>query len=277
MTSGMTSSEGRKNSAPRPDAGDLAVTTAGAVATLWLNRPTKRNAVTYEMWNGIAAQCRNLAGESDVRVLVIRGVGDHFCAGADITGLGGPDPAAYQAANRAADDAIAAFPKPTIAFVSGSCVGGGSEIAVACDLRIADTTARFGITPARLGIVYPAFAVERVVRLIGPAATKHLLYSAELIDADRALRVGLVDEVHAPDEAAARLEQFTRLLATERSLLSQMASKEMVDAAATDGLIDVELSRRWGAEVAATAESAEGIAAFVEHRSPQFTWTPPAG
>ena len=91
-----------------------------------------------------------------------------------------------------------AFPKPSIAVITGACVGGGTEIAVACDLRLADTTSRFGITPARLGIVYPASATARVVRLIGPSATKHLLFSAELIDVDRALRIGLVDEVHDP-------------------------------------------------------------------------------
>jgi enoyl-CoA hydratase/carnithine racemase len=272
----MTSSVDEPNAAPPVDAGDLAVTTAGSVATLWLNRPDKRNAVTHGMWEGMAAHCRELAERADVRALVIRGAGGHFCAGADITGLGGPDPASYQAANRAADDAIAAFPKPTIAFVTGSCVGGGSEIAVACDLRLADATARFGITPARLGIVYPAFAVERVVRLIGPAATKHLLYSAELIDADRALRIGLIDEVHPPAEAAARLEQFTQLLAHERSLLTQMASKQMVDAVANLGAIDPALSRHWGAELASSAESAEGIAAFLERRAPRFTWAPPA-
>ena len=127
------------------------------------------------------------------------------------------------------------FPKPSIAVITGACVGGGTEIAVACDLRLADTTSRFGITPARLGIVYPASATARVVRLVGPSATKHLLFSAELIDVDRALRIGLVDEVHDPAQLDDRLRQLSELMANERSLLTQMASKEIVDALAADG------------------------------------------
>ena len=259
-----------------PDTDEAVVVTSdGAAATLWLNRPAKRNAVTHAMWKGVAGACEALAADPAVRVLVVRGVGDHFCAGADIGELGTIDPVAYQAATRAAEEGLAGFPKPTVAFVTGSCVGGGAEIAIACDLRIADTTARFGITPARLGIVYPSFAIERAVRLLGPAATKHLLYSAELIDTERALRIGLVDEVHEPTAAAERLAGFTRLLAEERSALTQQASKQLVDAVVADGGIEPALARRWAAEVAASPDPAEGAAAFAERRPPRFTWVAP--
>ena len=254
----------------------VAVTCDGAVATLWLNRPAKRNAVTHAMWSQIAAACPDLGADPAVRVLVVRGVGDHFCAGADIAELGTVDPGAYSAATRSAEDALASFPKPTIAFVTGSCVGGGAEIAIACDLRIADGTARFGITPARLGIVYPSFAIERAVRLLGPSATKHLLYSAELVGPERALRIGLVDEVHEPAAAPGRLADLTRLLAEERSALTQQASKQLVDAVVESGSIDPALSRRWAAEVAASGDPAEGAAAFAERRPPRFTWDRPS-
>ena len=263
---------------PAPPTTDeqVAVTTEGPVATLWLNRPAKRNALTHAMWQGIATACEGPLARPEVRVLVVRGVGDHFCAGADIGELSSIEPAAYLAATRAAEDGLAAVAKPTIAFVTGSCVGGGAELAIACDLRVADTTARFGITPARLGIVYPSFAVERAVRLLGPSATKHLLYSAELIDVDRALRIGLVDEVHEPSAAEARLDALTTLLATERSALTQQASKQLVDAVVRDGAIPPELTRRWAAEVAASADQSEGVAAFAERRPPRFTWEGPA-
>jgi enoyl-CoA hydratase/carnithine racemase len=181
---------------------------------------------------------------------------------------------AYKRANEAADAALAAFSKPSLAVITGACVGGGTEIAVACDLRLADSTSRFGITPARLGIVYPASATARVVRLIGPSATKHLLFSAELIDVERALRIGLVDEVHAPDALDDRVAELTALLAGQRSLLTQMASKEIVDALSSDGRVDPELERRWGRAVATSGDPAEGVAAFAERRSPEFTWTP---
>ena len=253
----------------------VAVTTAGPVATLWLNRPAKRNAVTAEMWRGIARACDDLRSWREVRLLVVRGVEEHFCAGADIGERGTVDPDEYLAATRAAENGLHEFPKPTVAFIRGSCVGGGAEIAIACDLRICDTTARFGITPARLGIVYPPFAIERAVRLLGPSATKHLLYSAELIDAERALRIGLVDEVHEPEAAEERLDAFTLLLATERSALTQQASKQLVDAVVSHGAIPHSLARRWAAEVAASPDQAEGAAAFAERRAPRFTWDHP--
>ena len=236
------------------------------IATLWLDRPAKRNAVTYDMWIGIAAHCERLAADDAVRLLVVRGAGDHFCAGADIAGMGDVSGGAYKRANEAADAALAAFPKPSIAVITGACVGGGTEIAVACDLRLADTTSRFGITPARLGIVYPASATARVVRLIGPSATKHLLFSAELIDAERALRIGLVDEVHDPAVLADRVRELTVLMAGERSLLTQMASKEIVDSLAADDRVDPEVEERWSRVAAAGSDPAEGVAAFVERR-----------
>lgn len=251
------------------------MTRSGGVAVLWLNRPAKRNAVTHAMWRGIADACAELAGDRDVAVVVVRGVGDHFCAGADIGERGTIDAEDYLAATRAAEAGLAELAQPVVAFVTGACVGGGAEIAVACDLRISDTTARFGITPARLGIVYPSFAIERVVHLIGPAATKHLLFSAELIDAERALRIGLVDEVHEPAAAEERLTAFTQLLATERSSLTQQASKELVNAVVRDGRIDAAITRRWADEVAASPDQAEGAAAFAERRPPRFTWRAP--
>ncbi len=194
----------------------LVVTHDGPIATLWLNRPEKRNAVTKAMWEGIAAICADLATDRNVRVLVVRGAGDHFCAGADIGELAVSE-ASYAAANAGADHALGSFPKPTVAFIRGSCVGGGTQIAIACDVRIADTSAVFGITPARLGIVYPAFGVDRAVRLLGPSATKHLLFSAELIGWERALRIGLVDEVHEAGRRR-RADRRVRDVARDRAV-----------------------------------------------------------
>lgn len=272
---GVSTSPDRIVPAPPDGSGDVAVTVDGAVATLWLNRPAKRNSVTYEMWSAIETGCRRLADVPAVRVLVVRGTGDHFCAGADIGGLGAAAPSDYHERNAAAHEALATFPKPTIAFVAGSCVGGGAQIAAACDLRIADTSSRFGITPARLGISYPAFGVERIVRLVGPAAAKHLLFTAEIIDPARAVRIGLVDEVHEPAAAIDRLAELTMRLTTERSLLTQMASKEMVDEVVEHGRVDPATEARWRVVVDAAADLPEGIAAFLERRDPTFTWTPP--
>jgi len=153
-------------------------------------------------------------------------------------------------------------------------VGGGCEIAIACDVRIADTTARFGITPARLGALYPEFALERLVALVGPSSAKHLLFTGELFDAPTALGMGLVNEVHQPEPARARLGAVTDTLAHRRSQLSLQGTKAMVDAAAAGG-IPAELAGRWFAEMAAGPDMSEGIAAFGEGREPHFSWTRP--
>lgn len=255
------------------DAGELAVTVADGVATLWLNRPAKRNAVTNAMWRGIGDHVRALRDEPGIRALVLRGAGDHFCAGADIGGLAEMPLRDYHENNQWADESLACFPKPTIAFITGSCIGGGAELASCCDLRIAATGSVFGITPARLGIVYPPYALERVTHLIGPSAAKHLLFTGEIIDADRALRIGLVDELVPAERAEGRLAELLAVL-SERSLLTQVATKEMVDAIADHGTIPAGLTDRWHDIIEASPDQAEGIAAFGERRAPRFSWSP---
>jgi enoyl-CoA hydratase/carnithine racemase len=111
------------------------------------------------------------------------------------------------------------------------------------------------------------------VKLTGPSAAKHLLYSAELIPAERALRIGLIDELHEPDEAVTRLRAFVTLLAEERSLLTQAASKEMIDAVVADGRVGDASAARWAAELADADDPKEGVAAFLQRRPPRFTWT----
>jgi enoyl-CoA hydratase/carnithine racemase len=204
----------------------------------------------------------------------VRGAGDHFCAGADIDGLRWDD-AAYQRVNLEAAAALADFPNPSIAFVRGSCIGGGVQIAAACDVRLADTTARLGITPARLGIIYPPPSLQRLLELVSPSSAKHLLFSAELIDAARALRIGLLDEVHEPDDAEERLAAFATRLAEQRSQLTQQASKAMIDSLQATGGVDEDLARRWADELATADDPGEGVAAFLEHRPPRFSWSRP--
>jgi enoyl-CoA hydratase/carnithine racemase len=145
---------------------------------------------------------------------------------------------------------------------------------VACDLRFADAGARFGITPARLGLVYPSFALERVVRLIGASATKYLLFSAELIDATDALRIGLVDEVVEHD-LETRVTDFAKMLSS-RSLLTQQAVKAMVASLSERGEIDRGVNSFWLSQLRGSPDVAEGIAAFRERRAPRFTWRGPS-
>lgn len=252
---------------------DLTVSVAGAVGTITLARPGKRNAVTYDMWVALGDACRTLAADPTVRVIVLRGAGDHFCAGADITELLAPRPAgaaSFMDANMAAEHALATLPKPVIAVVQGDCIGGGAALAIDCDLRLVVEGARFGITPAKLGIVYPPASLERAVRLLGPAA-KRLLYTGDLIDAEEALRIGLADELLAADAVEARLAELCTTLA-QRSLLTQAATKEMIAAITEHGVVSADLADSWAREVAVSGEMAEGVAAFTERRAPVFPW-----
>lgn len=249
----------------------------GAVATIWLDRPAKRNAMTYAMWRSLRDVCGELAVDAGVRVVIVRGTGGHFCAGADIGELHAPravgEPS-FMEMNMAAEAALAGLPKPTIALIDGDCIGGGCAIAIDCDLRIATRAARFGITPARLGVVYPPASVERVVDLLGPANAKHLLFTGELVDVDRAVRMGLVGEVH--DDIAAASERVAALAAdmAQRSALTQAASKAMIAAIARMGAVPVEMAYHWSEESQRSGESLEGAAAFAAKRAPSFRWMP---
>ncbi|RFU83156.1 enoyl-CoA hydratase/isomerase family protein [Streptomyces triticagri] len=241
-------------------------TVAEGVATVVIDHPAKRNAMTDAMWAALPPLLDGLAADPAVRALVLTGAGDTFCAGADISGLGQPGGAAQELAVRA-EDALAAFPKPTLAAVRGYCVGGGSQLAAACDLRFAEEGASFGVTPAKLGIVYPASSTARLAALVGPATAKFLLFSGELIDAARALRTGLVDELWPADQLDKRVGEFTRTLVA-RSQLTQAAAKEFADGR-------VEQAAYWAEQARTGGDTAEGVAAFLERRAPRFTWTPP--
>lgn len=253
----------------------IRVTRDGAVATITLNRPAKRNAMNYAMWSRLERAAVDLGSDHDVRVAVLRGAGEHFCAGADITELNVPrgfGERSFAQVNIDAEDALANVPKPTVAFISGDCIGGGCALAIDCDLRISTADARFGITPAKLGIVYPASSLERVTRLLGPAVTKRLLFTGDLIDAEEALRIGLVDEVVDVGDGEERLATLTGVLAS-RSLLTQAATKSMVAEILAHGEVPETVRGEWDEISAHAHELGEGIAAFVQRRAPHFTWS----
>ncbi|MEV5882267.1 enoyl-CoA hydratase/isomerase family protein [Streptomyces sp. NPDC052020] len=239
----------------------------GSVATVVIRHPAKRNAMTAAMWRALPPLLDELAADPAVRALVLTGADGTFCAGADIATLRGSAQEA-QGLAVAAEEALAAFPKPTLAAVRGHCVGGGAQLAAACDLRFAEEGALFGVTPAKLGVVYSASATRRLVALVGPATAKYLLFSAELIDAQRALRTGLVDEVVPEGELGKRVAKFTRILVS-RSQLTQAAAKEFAN-----GRTDRDAY--WAGQADASGDTAEGVAAFLERRQPRFTWSTPA-
>ncbi|WP_324276482.1 enoyl-CoA hydratase/isomerase family protein [Blastococcus brunescens] len=243
---------------------------------LTIDRPEKRNAMTAAMWAALPGVLEPLADDAGVRVLVVTGSGPAFCAGADISDLlSGPDPddpmAEVRRDNLAAQEALRRFPKPTVAMIRGHCIGGGVEIAACCDLRFADPTAVFGVTPAKVGIVYTPSSTKALIDLIGPSMAKYLLFSGELIDAPTALRAGLVDRVVEAEHLEAEVGRFADVLAS-RSALTQRSTKEVI-AALASGDDGEAVAGRFYRETVRAGELAEGVSAFAERRPPRFRWS----
>jgi len=248
----------------------------GPAAVLTINRPERLNALTYRMFAGLPGLLAEAAALPGVRVLVVRGAGTRsFSAGADIAEFAAvrstpEQAAAYDEAVLAAEKALASFPAPTIAAVHGYCYGGGCGVALACDMRFAARAARFAITPAKLGLVYPLRSTKRLVDLVGPSRAKIMLMAGDDYDAPRARDLGLVDEVF-DDPAAldAGVREFTALLAS-RSAVTQRAVKETV-ARIVDGVsADDESHAALRAAALASGDFAEGVRAFLERRPPRF-------
>lgn len=273
--------------------GTVRIDTAAArpgVATIVIETAGKRNAVSARMWAQFAPLLDGLANDPAVKVLVVRGAGSDFSAGADIADLdailgdavsdadgadgsrpdgGRADGLTDGGVMTEAENALAAFPKPTIAAIDGYCVGGGWELAGACDIRICSDRSTFGITPSRLGIVYPRSGLERVVAIVGPAVAKHLLFTGELVTAEVALGWGLVTKMLPAYAFWDAAYEFAEALAG-RSQYSIRAMKEIVDAIAA-GRGDVgAIVDRW--LTTASDDRAIGVKAFRTKRPPRFTW-----
>lgn len=255
--------------------GSVRVEAAGAIATIVIENPGKRNAVNADMWARFEPVLADLAADASVSVVVFRGAGTDFSAGADIADLDRilpetPPPGSPEGGiMTAAENAIAAFPKPTIAAIDGYCVGGGWEIAGACDIRIASERSTFGITPSRLGIIYPVSGIERVIAIAGPAVAKHLLYTGELFPAEAALQCGLITKLLPTEGFWDAANEFTRVLAS-RSQYSIRAMKELVDAIVAGSTDIGGIAAKWNA--AASEDRSIGMAAFLAKRAPEFTW-----
>jgi enoyl-CoA hydratase/carnithine racemase len=172
-----------------------------------------------------------------------------------------------------ADHAISAVRKPTIALVDGACMGGGWQIASACDFVVASERSVFAITPAKLGVIYPRVGIERLVRQVGPDRAKFILFSGQKFSASRAEALGLVAETVADTEFADRSRSIVASL-TKRSQFSIHTIKRLIDLREVDA---ADIEREWAAAWAATTDGPDlgiGVAAFLDREQPRFTWRP---
>jgi enoyl-CoA hydratase/carnithine racemase len=252
----------------------LRVERRGPVAELVLDRPEKQNALSRAMWRSLPEVCDGLDGDPAVRVVVVRGEPPAFSAGADIAEFGEvfADMASAHAYNelvQAALGRIERLTKPTIAQIAGSCIGGGCALAAACDLRFAADDARFGITPARLGLAYSLGDVKRLMGLVGASRAKDLLFSGRLVDAAEALRIGLVDRVVPSGELAGAVDGYAQTLAAA-SGNSQLLLKQLVHMVLDGTVQETEASRGLRDGAVDHPDFSEGRRAFLEKRRPRF-------
>jgi enoyl-CoA hydratase/carnithine racemase len=246
-----------------------------SVAVVTLNRPARRNAVSLAMWHDLRRIFCELSEDPDLRLVILTGAGGHFCAGADISefsAVRGDSAAgrAYEEAVEGCYEALSGLGKPTIAAVSGSCVGGGCALAMACDFRIADDTARFGIPAARLGVIYSVRECRMLLALVGLAAAKRVLFDGEIAGIEEAMRLGLVDGMAGGDVVQAAVDFAGPMRAN--APLSIAGAKLILNALARDDVeakteaIEALMQRALESE-----DYKEGARAFMEKRRPTFT------
>jgi enoyl-CoA hydratase/carnithine racemase len=253
--------------------GALVLSIKGPLATLVLTRPRARNALNRAMWRAIPEIAQRLAKDRSVRVLMLRGAGGDFASGADVSEFGevfaSPESAsAYLALMEAAGAALEALDQPVIAVIEGYCIGAGLALALACDLRIAAADARLGAPPAKLGLVYGPDDVRRLVGAVGIPAAKAMLLTGALTPADRALAMGLVNEVHEGDVAAAAEARALEIAAL--CPWSLRRTKAMINLLAAKDLEAAASGRLWFAEAVSQGDLAEGLSALSERRAPRF-------
>ncbi len=259
---------GRRRTAAGPRS--IALESTAGIAVLTLNRPAARNAINLEMVEEIRAALGDLAGDGTTRVLVLTGAGSAFASGADIRELRGRRAGdALRGINSSLFLEIERFALPTIAAVRGYALGGGCELALACDLRIAGESARFGQPEVGLGIIPAAGATYRLPRLIGAGRARELILTGRVIDAAEALRIGLVNRV-VPDDRVLDEARSTATLIARQGPLALRAAKLALRAAVYGPDAGDTVERLAQAILFDSADKREGMTAFLEGRRPRF-------
>ncbi|MEO7152579.1 MAG: enoyl-CoA hydratase [Burkholderiaceae bacterium] len=249
------------------------------VGWMTFNNPERHNAISLEMWEAALEIMAAFRADPSVRVMVVSGAGGKsFASGADISKFKDERQEAqavahYQSITQQAYQAILDMPIPTIAMVRGYCIGGGTAVAVCCDLRICTENAKFGIPAARLGLGYGFNRAKPLVDLVGPAFAKEMFFTGRHFDAREAERMGLVNRVVANDALETAVDELTRNIA-ENAPLTVRCAKTVVGEVLKDGQ-DRDLAAADRAVQACfnSSDYKEGALAFMEKRKPRFTGT----
>ncbi len=248
----------------------------GAIGKIIFNNPERRNAVSLEMWQALGEITADYIADDDVRVIVLEGAGDKaFVAGADISRFGSErtsqaDVERYSATVTASMEMLYGAPKPTIAKIQGFCIGGGLGIAVSCDMRICADDAQFAVPAAKLGLGYPHGNLRKLTDVVGPSFAKEIFFTARRFSADEAAAMGLVNRVVPVSELDEYVENYAGMIGGNAPLtvlqVKGTVGELMKDAADRD----LAQCDQWVADCFNSSDYAEGQAAFLEKRQPEF-------
>jgi len=247
----------------------------GPVLHIRFNNPEKHNALSVDMWEALVPLLERARKDDAIRVVVLSGEGGKaFVSGADISQFEDMRAAKealkkYEAMAEAALEGILEFEKPTIAMIRGYCIGGGVNVAICCDIRIASSNSTFSIPAARLGLGYRYSAMKNLTNLVGPGNAKDLFFTARRIDAAEALRMGLVNRVAEPAAMEALLAEYIDTIAVNAPLTIK-AGKRIIREVLKNEDAEVDLARRLILDCFESDDYAEGRRAFMEKRKPVF-------
>ena len=245
----------------------------GAIATLTISRPSALNALNSQFFKEFNFLLDSIENDGEIRVLIVTGEGKAFVAGADITEMAKMNSIqAKQFASIGSSlfDKIESLPFPTIAAINGYALGGGCELALACDIRIASDNAKIGLPEVSLGITPGFGGTVRLTKLVGKAIAMELICTASIIDAKKALDIGLINKIVPADDLKVESFEYAKRLADKSPRAMQMGKKsfyEMEDLKFSDAL---ELTNYQFATLCTTEDGIEGVRAFLEKRDPQW-------
>jgi enoyl-CoA hydratase/carnithine racemase len=249
---------------------------ADGVGIVTFNNPAKRNAISLDMWEGLGLALSELREHPDVRVVILVGAGDKaFVSGADIsqfeqTRHNAEASEEYSRRSAAQRALLADYPKPTIACIRGFCLGGGMQVAMLADIRIAGEDSQFGIPAARLGIAYGYDGLRHLVSLVGPSRARLLMYTGMRIDSAEAVRIGLVDRVIPNAELWNATLDIARSIAGNAPLAIQAARITIAQILKDPGDRDMNAIKEIATACMDSEDFREGRRAFMEKRKPQF-------
>jgi len=243
------------------------------VATVILNRPEKRNALTLSMLTDLEGWLLELAADDGVRVIVLRGAGASFCVGADVSQFASHDANSARrtwiAVGHRVSGILAGLPQPTIAVIQGHAFGGGLELALACDFRLVGCAARLGLPEVGLGTLPGWGGTGRLAAAVGPVRAKEMVLLSTIVDGGAAARIGLATAARAEDELEILVDETVATLVGQPPIAVQLAKQVMgASLAASHQLQTYEALA--GALSVSTADLQEGVRAFAEKRQPQF-------